>query len=366
MNVTLNNQINTLSEGSLPFVLYFLPGESEPTFLAGDLKDFDPLQAGGLSMEGFVFAPYKESLDHPSFFISADHFAQGEEAILSLLKDIALPPSQVVKNRHSKAPEITQEEFVNMVSTAVDTIKESHTLTKVVLSRIQGVDLPQSFDAPALLSHMREAMPLAFCYFAYIPGQGVWMGATPERLLEVEGRSAQTNALAGTLRSGTSDTWSQKEIDEQRIVSDYISDCLRRVGVSDYELSGPDEMASGAVRHLRSVFTFDLEEKIPMLAVVNALHPTPAICGMPRQEADDFIAKHENHSREYYAGYLGPIGLNEASHLFVNLRCMKLVEDRGLLYVGAGITAGSEPLKEWEETGVKALTLLNVIRNYKI
>ena len=91
------------------------------------------------------------------------------------------------------------------------------------------------------------------------------------------------------------------------------------------------------------------------------LHPTPAVCGLPKNLADDFIRLKEKHERKYYTGYLGPWKLNQQVDLFVNLRCMEVTDDEFILYAGGGITAHSIPEKEWEETNQKAATLLAVI-----
>jgi isochorismate synthase len=96
------------------------------------------------------------------------------------------------------------------------------------------------------------------------------------------------------------------------------------------------------------------------------LHPTPAVCGLPKNEALSFILEHEIHNREFYSGFLGPVNMTSgrgrnSSSLYVNLRCMKLRENTAILYAGCGITVESEPEKEWQETELKANTLLSVI-----
>jgi len=94
---------------------------------------------------------------------------------------------------------------------------------------------------------------------------------------------------------------------------------------------------------------------------VAELHPTPAVCGLPKNLADDFIKENEKHDRKYYSGYLGPWKLNQEVNLFVNLRCMEITCDQFVLYAGGGITSKSIPEREWEETIQKAKTLLDVI-----
>jgi len=93
------------------------------------------------------------------------------------------------------------------------------------------------------------------------------------------------------------------------------------------------------------------------------LHPTPSVGGLPIKKALDFIVQNEKHNRAYYAGFLGPINISKKSAIFVNLRCLQLIENEFVLYSGAGITASSVAEKEWEETENKMLTLMNVINS---
>lgn len=360
-DLTLTYLVNNLLGKNQPFAMYFLPGQTEVSFVAGKVKTYATFKSIENIKQGFVFAPYKPSSETPIYLIDADKQAQGEATITVLLK--SLDEELVDLTLDAKKPlEMSQSSFLSLVDKAVDVIDNGGAFQKVVISRSENIALSEDFNPTKTLFRMQLAMPKAFCYMTYVPEQGLWMGATPERLLEIEGGKAQTNALAGTLPNGNGDLWSHKEIDEQQIVTDYIEDRLKDVGIEKYTIEGPEEVASGSVRHLRSVFSFDLDSVRQLFPILNALHPTPAICGMPKEEAEEFILSNENYPREYYTGYLGPLDLKGSSHIFVNLRCMKIVEDSATLFVGAGITAGSVALKEWEETKVKALTLLNVIK----
>jgi isochorismate synthase len=116
--------------------------------------------------------------------------------------------------------------------------------------------------------------------------------------------------------------------------------------------------------HLKSDFTVDMKAtNFPQLGsiMLQLLHPTAAVCGMPLEPALAFLKEHEGYDREFYAGYLGPVNVNNNINLFVNLRCMKLLYRKARLYAGAGVTIDSMPDKEWEETEIKFNTLLNVL-----
>ena len=98
-----------------------------------------------------------------------------------------------------------------------------------------------------------------------------------------------------------------------------------------------------------------------MAEFINKLQPTPAVCGLPKDRALDLIMKTEQHNREYYAGFCGPINYLHKTDLFVNLRCMKILKGQFALFVGGGLTAKSEPEKEWAETELKSETLKRII-----
>ena len=125
-----------------------------------------------------------------------------------------------------------------------------------------------------------------------------------------------------------------------------------------------------------------IESSENLYPVIEALHPTPAVCGFPKQKAKEFILQHENYNRQYYTGFLGELNLKQSrtrntnrrnvennayavvktySNFYVNLRCMQLKNETALVYVGGGITRDSDPEKEWEETVNKTKTIGNVL-----
>jgi isochorismate synthase len=203
-----------------------------------------------------------------------------------------------------------------------------------------------------------------------IPGLGTWLGASPELLLSVSGTQLSTVALAGTqARPPTAPLeniqWRAKEIEEQALVGDYIRDFFRQQGLDHFIEEGPRTVSAGNVVHLQTSFAVNLAPtRLLRLAneVLYTLHPTSAVCGMPKKEALSFILAHENYNRAFYSGFLGPVHLHGQSNLFVNLRCMQLGRERAVLYVGAGITPDSVPQAEWEETVLKSNTLLAVLQ----
>jgi isochorismate synthase len=135
------------------------------------------------------------------------------------------------------------------------------------------------------------------------------------------------------------------------------------IHIDQFNKTGPYVAKAGNLLHLRTDFTFSVDAigtRLPSL--ISSLHPTPAVCGMSTGKAMDFIKSGEKHDRGYYAGFLGPIGIRDMIRLYVNLRCMQVFDDRLVLYIGGGITSDSVPEEEWEETEMKAETLLSVLK----
>jgi len=187
------------------------------------------------------------------------------------------------------------------------------------------------------------------------------MGASPEILIETSGDHFYTMSLAGTqVAKGEnplkSAAWTQKEIEEQALVSRYIVDCFKKIRLREYEEHGPKTVMAGNLLHLRSDFRVNMKEtNFPQLGSVmlQLLHPTSAVCGMPRKEAHEFLKANEGFDRKFFAGFIGPVNIENKTSIYVNLRTASLSQDTITLYAGAGVTEDSDPEKEWEETEVK-------------
>ncbi len=204
------------------------------------------------------------------------------------------------------------------------------------------------------------------------PDTGTWLGASPELLVSIDANDKfKTIALAGTLpyqpeMNLKSVAWTQKEIEEQALVSRYIINCFKKIRVREYAEHGPRTVVAGSLLHLRTDYEVDMKEvNFPQLGSVmlTLLHPTSAVCGMPLDPALDFLHKNEGYDREFYSGYLGPVHFDGESQLFVNLRCVQVFENSARIYAGAGVTADSDPSKETEEVDMKIQTLNKIINS---
>jgi len=231
-------------------------------------------------------------------------------------------------------------------------------LRKVVLART----IPVAFDPvhlPALFLDALERQPEAFVCLLNCPGFGIWLGASPERLIHAENDLVTVDSIAGTQlwdsAPRTVEHWGAKERDEQELVTTAIRDVLVGHDVQDLRVVGPSVLQAGPVAHLHTRIQGKLG-KGTLAQLAQALHPTPAVCGTPREAALRFIAAHEPQDRGLYAGYWGPWQMDGTTTLHVNIRCLQAFANGVNIHVGGGITAGSKATDEWQETEQKAST----------
>ncbi len=263
----------------------------------------------------------------------------------------------------------SRAEYLTLIEKSINQI-EAHGLEKLVPSRCKQVSLPKDFDLIAVFNALCDLYPSAFISLVSSPEHGTWIGASPELLVSVDSSMKfRTVAVAGTQKSTLADdlklvAWTQKEIEEQALVSRYIINCFKKIRLREFEEHGPKSWKAGNLVHLKTEFEVDMvATNFPQLGTVmlKLLHPTSAVCGMPREASIQFLRLHENFDRRFYSGYLGPVNFQNETFLYVNLRCMEWSHGQGLLYAGAGVTLDSDPDKEWEETELKMDTLLKVI-----
>lgn len=231
---------------------------------------------------------------------------------------------------------------------------------KAVFSRVKQVafDTSKCID---LFHQLCEDYPKACVYLISSEIFGTWIGASPELLLESHRDHLFTMSLAGT--KATSDQafeWGEKEKIEQDLVTQFIEKQLIYSEVSNIEITEPYEVQAGPVSHLRSDISADLNGKNAWEIAMN-LHPTPAVSGLPREEAMRLISNVEYHKRELYAGIFG-FTSPDKTKVYVNLRCAQFQENKAYLYLGGGFTPQSIPENEWIETENKSKTLLNVMQ----
>jgi isochorismate synthase len=267
-----------------------------------------------------------------------------------------------------------KEPFLKIIREGIGEI-ESGTFEKIVPSRAHLVDLDPRFDVVRAFQQLCDTNPNALVSFVSTPETGSWLGATPELLVNVENKNIfRTIALAGTqtYHEGVNlktVAWTQKDIEEQALVERYIISCFKKIRLREFEEHGPKTVVAGNLLHLRSDFKVDMVATNFLQlgsVMLQLLHPTSAVCGVPLEPSLEFLNKHEGYQRQLYSGYLGPVNYNNDINIFVNLRCAQLLEDKAVLYAGAGVTIDSTPEQEWNETEIKMSALLKIISTWSV
>ena len=360
--------LNYCLQNNNPFFAYQLP--KEDVIQIGVQTDADLCDYQFLNdldgNKGFVFSPFDADGIHKSWFIRSDITLEATEICaesIQLLGDEELSFDNLSDS--NVVFESSRELYHQQVNCMIHDLQQ-RALDKVILSRIEILDGIGRSEATSSFLKLTEAYDSAFVFYVSIPGIGTWIGASPETLLSVNRNSIETVALAGTQKIGNrlvdQINWEEKEVNEQAFVSRYIENIFEKHQLNKIDRKGPITVQAGNVVHLKTIYRLPLKMNFNQLSnFIKDLHPTPAVCGLPKTKAVALINQLETHDREYYAGYLGPINSTKDFSLFVNLRSMKVLKNQMALFVGGGITADSIPEKEWEETCLKAQTLLNVI-----
>ena len=354
--------INICFQKNIPFAIYRYPGNS---------KIFTRVQLSGkiiyvenagevIDKEGFIYAPFHRKTDFPVIFFEPEIIIENNDVPPDLLDKIN-NSAPLYPDFPVNIPEETpKSEYLENAENFIKSFDE--TFRKAVLSRVQIEKKPQDFNPGRYFLKLSEAYPGAFCHLIHIPGAGTWAGATPETLLSSGPEFTRTVSLAGTRTENGSRKWDNKESEEQQIVTDYIENILSQSGITSVVKEKTKTIKAGNALHLSTVFRFKTSEISGRTGqIVEKLHPTPAVCGYPKEKALEHILQTEKHNREYYSGFMGTVNVENATNLFVNLRCMKILPDKLALFIGGGLTKDSVPEKEWEETVLKAETLLALL-----
>lgn len=305
--------------------------------------------------EGFVVAPFEVKEQQPILLIRPDK-----------VERIPLEEHVSSSANLSYSPSLPSTEY-SIDFANFHAQLEAGAFRKIVLARCAQEQTEEAIPPMDLFFHACNLYPRLFISLVYTSRSGCWLTATPEILLEGEGASWRTIALAGTMQlkgdqlggEGETLSWTTKNIQEQRYVTTYITECLEQF-TSDFREEGPYTIRAANLVHLRSDFTFTLPDTQHIGDLLQTLHPTPAVCGLPKRDAFRFIVGNEHTPRRYYSGFMGPL-LCADTHLYVSLRCMNIDNNHYYLYTGGGLLKESLMELEWNETEAKLETMRKCI-----
>ncbi len=337
-NSKLSRLLNLCLEKNIPFVSFRFPDKDRIFTWIQRSGKFDIVESVSeiFHKTGFVYAPFHRRTNFPVVFFEPELILTDDEIEDDLLKEIAAIKPLYPEYPYNEPPVISKLNYLQQAEKFIHSFDDN--FRKAVLSRVHTDQIPSGFNVGDFFIRMQKEYPSAFCHLIHIPGNGTWCGASPEVLLKMDEKNIYTVALAGTQRySDLKQTvvWQDKEIEEQQLVTDYIKNVLLQVNISDYLIEKPQTLRAGEVLHLSTKFSFNkklLENRLDTF--IQRLHPTPAVCGVPKEQALDLIFSTEKHNREYYSGFSGTINFEGRTDLFVNLRCMKILKDKACFVCG--------------------------------
>ncbi len=235
-------------------------------------------------------------------------------------------------------------------------------LEKAVAARQTTVDFDEQISYLSTL-HRLSGGDGDNTRFAFGRGGKMVLGKTPERLVEKSGRRLVSEAIAGSVSVGSRQAQSRllqssKDLSEHRFVVEFIRERLSRFSQDVHTPVEPEVRRFVHVAHLCTPIYGTLRRPVHVLDLVEHLHPTPAVGGVPQSLAVEWIRAHEPCARGWYAAPFGWFDERGDGAFFVNLRSGVLDGNKAHLYVGAGIVAGSEPEAEYAETELKQRGIL--------
>ncbi|HBG40137.1 MAG TPA: isochorismate synthase [Porphyromonadaceae bacterium] len=348
--------LDALIEEDIPFAVFKLPHETVPRFVmqsSGTPSVFRRIEDLN-GRRGFVIAPFRITEDSPVLLIRPDCTDLTEVSD----REIRRCPRKETKGRKDIHKE--KDEYRRLFYRFHKPLAGGE-MEKLVLSRSKTIDRQEAFSPARSFFRAVEKYPHLYVYLFHTPQSGTWLGSTPEILLTGTKSEWRTIALAGT-RYPQSDTlsWDIKNIREQDVVSSYLLNRLSSFDITP-ETNGPYTVAAGNLMHLRTDFRFRLPDTLQPGTLLQALHPTPAVSGLPKEEAFRFIEENEGYDRLYYSGFLGMLDAERETGIYVNLRCMHIAHDSLTLFAGGGLLASSSLEDEWEETEYKLKTMLDIL-----
>ncbi|MBC7971777.1 MAG: isochorismate synthase [Verrucomicrobia bacterium] len=297
-----------------------------------------------------------------------DEVWQTWQSIRSIRHTLLLPAIDHRLLRQTRDVAGTQH-FKQAVQSALSLIQQN-ILSKIVLAHAVDVVSPLPFDAIASLHNLRQLYPGCYLFLSSNGNGQQFIGASPERLVSLHNGQLETDALAGSAPRGKTVNddvklanrllHSVKELHEHRVVDQFIQQQLAQLGLKPQRLPLRLLQLSN-IQHLQTPIHATVAAHTHLLDVVAALHPTPAVAGMPRTIACDYIRRYEPFERSLYAAPIGWVDHHGNGEFAVGIRSALLNGCHARLFAGAGIVEGSDPDRELAEVQLKLQALLQAL-----
>jgi menaquinone-specific isochorismate synthase len=298
------------------------------------------------------------------------------EAIVQALRNLLQENETEIKEEQTENIVVQQDEdggarWKEKIVAIVNEI-ESKVIEKLVLARQVTISSPHPLDPGAIVSRLHNGY--GHCtLFAFASNQSCFIGATPERLVRLDGKTVRTDCLAGSTNRDEDSTKDRvlgetlladpKERREHALVKRALQDCLTPFCTHLSAPETPTLLRMPNVQHLYTPLKGVLREDSDIFGLVERLHPTPATGGLPRETAYTLLRTYEGFDRGWYAGPVGWVDGHGSGEFVVAIRSALLRDHDAKLYAGCGIVAGSDPEREYAESCLKLRPMLWALSN---
>lgn len=346
---------------------------------------FDPLKKGTklwrnfpdhlLTVPKFLFTKVRDS-----YYFSINHYMEPGTDVDSIVAEVEQLNTTIKQHstekktrlhRLIKKNEVESEQWLEAVEKGIQSIQDSH-MKKVVLARELRLHFDQRVHIGHALEKLINSQPESYI-FAYEQGEDCFMGASPERLLYIEGEHFLSTCLAGTIprhkekatdekmaQSLYNDPKNREEHDHVvQMIRENIQDLCKDIVIPNR----PEVLTLPNLHHLYTPVQARLKDQVSAFHFIESLHPTPALGGVPTNKALSFIRKEELLDRGWYGAPIGWIDRAGNSEFAVAIRSGLIQGDEASLFSGCGIMRDSDPDVEYEETNVKFLPMLTVLED---
>lgn len=361
MNITNYATLDRLINDRIPFAAWRIPGEKVIHIVKQSKADIcllhDISELNG--RKGFIMVPFCNDKKHPIVLIPSED----KENTTILLNDKDDVSKVSIKDIRDVSVSKSYTHSYSLHFDAFMKALKQNRFDKLVLSRCSVLKKEATFSEADVFYTACRNYIYSYIYLCYTPFTGVWIGSTPEVILSGEKGTWSTVALAGTkplVNGELPKCWDDKNKSEQDMVVSYIRQQLLKYDIHSIE-KGPYSVYAGALSHLKTDFCFTLNNTDRLGDILKLLHPTPAVCGLPKNEVYKFIIDNEGYDRSYYSGFVGWLDPKGKTDLYVNLRCMHVHNKQLNLYAGGGLLLSSKKKDEWMETENKLQTMRRLI-----
>lgn len=363
------------------------------------INPYEAIGVGPLLFGGFSFDQYKQktklwekfsdSIFHvPKFLLSkvdGQTFLtinmvcskdDNESLVNKVLNQIDQILSSVKENNRFPQPRLKHEKEINpkqwkrTVSNAVDYLKTASTLKKVVLARELRLFFEDTVEVESVLPHLLSEQADSFV-FAFESNGDCFVGATPERLIRKKGKDVYTACVAGSIARGETEMEDEhlgamlladeKNLIEHQYVVDMISEAMAETCKEIIIPDTPRLLKIRDIQHLHTPVVGKCFEDTSLFTLIHRLHPTPALGGLPKNEAVEKIREIEELDRGLYAGPIGWTDYRENGEFAVAIRSALLQGNEASLFAGCGIVVDSNVETEYNETNIKFRPMLTAL-----